>query len=1686
MSNETVTKSSRFYCVSLTPDICKTPVGSSTPPLPYTVVGEFADAQNASPNVKSHSEAVILHRRSTIPTVKGDAAGRAGGVKSGTTGKQVDTKTASSAHHANGADLVQVGREVWMNARNTVGKIYERGGERARPTLKPLRAQILDALDLEARLKTAAQVYKDKFSEELHGAGARLADTGGTVMSAGAVVGVAGVAVAATGVGAPVAAVMEAGALAGGIAGGAAVAGGTVLEASATVLDRTANFVLTGEMPDLAEAAMHIGANAAESAAQALVTSKVPGGKLLGKWLEKKLSPYAERLKKKVLGEKPPNNSGREPPKPPSNGGGDDGKSRGKKNEAKSDAPSGCCPQDTGPARKPVSSGKPVHFGTGQEVLYQTDFVLDGPLPIVWTRCYRSGAECGDWGPFGARWASAFTTSLSLLEAGIIYHDDSGRALRLPYLAPGQSHDSRKEGFVLTRGDGDFKLAWRDGSVDSFTRAGAAWLPHGYDGVNAMLAPAAPVGAERYVLVRSAGRDGRGISIEHRPDAAPGDVLLRIRDDDGEVVEAMRETQRDAPKTSALPGAPPPPRIARVEQVLEDGTRICHAVYHYEAEPPQRGADGKEVAAPSGQPVRRYNLVRQTNLLGDARSYAYRHHLLSSCTSYAGFAHTIEWLSLEALRARWAGSPLDDAQLAARHPITLDNSYRARATATRAADGSEGVEIDYVDGDTTRVSENGGVLEYVFDANWLATDVRRVANGAATSLGRREWDRDGMLLAEIDANGRSHYGYDAAGNLSDVTDPAGHRSSIAYDAHNQAVALTDALGNVSRRSYDKAGRLATATDALGHVTTYRYDDKGRLAELTDAKGGGKRFLYDAAGRVDHYTDCSGHTTRYSYDTAGRLSKIRDAEGAETFYEHDAVGRLVRLTQPDGAQERFDFDADGNLLVYTDANGNQTRYRHNGQGLPVERIDANGNALGYRYDAGLQLVELLNGNGESYRFTYHVEGWLESETGFDGKVTRYGYDKAGQLIASECAGLRTDYVRDQRGLLCLKTTADGMVRYAHDALGRMTAVSASQSELRFRYDALGQLTEERTACFLATLPVQAVPPNSARVAAASFVTTHAYDELGNRIQTVLPNGRRVDTLRYGSGHWHGTLWQGAPVADLERDRLHRERQRRYGGGAQLQATRAYDPQSRLAAMTLGRGGGKQDDPKLRERRFSYDPVGNLVSIEHGWHTPNDTLGRSSYTYDPLGQLLTAVQPGLTEIFAFDPAGNMLDAAPETDGPDAAKPAAVAHNLLKSYHGAHYDYDGQGNAISKRVKRVDGAYDLDLAYDAENRLVRAVRTTGTRRDSARYFYDPFGRRIAKQVTEERWGYDRRSDAVAPEHTARHTTLFVWDGDALAQEVRQDKTVTYLYEPDSFVPLARIESEGGHGGALGKVEEGGAVPDVGPGRAVHMWYVDQWALPSARQGPARQAATQADVRAEEDHQIAWRQRLLGADNAAPRDRIDYYNCDHLGTPRELVDGQGRVVWSARYKAWGRVVSGGGWTAIEASVREVEQALRFQGQYHDNETGLHYNRFRYYDPDTARYLSQDPISLAGGTNLYQYANNPVRWSDPLGLVAAIPAVITWIEITGKTRTEIRELAKQKGLIPIKVDAAGESIKWNCSCTGKERLRLDRGHVDKETGLQYNDKKAAVDHVHGYDSTGKVKIVSPVDGNPHFPTKGE
>ncbi|MDB5935018.1 MAG: hypothetical protein JWQ01_2362 [Massilia sp.] len=137
MAGEIVTKASRFYCVSLEPDICKTPIGASTIAVPYVIKGEFAEATGVSANITSNGEPVVIHASTVIPTVTGDEKGTAKGVKSQTVGKRVQHDQKSSSVSFNGERAVRVGDTVFMNDRNTIGRVFERptkGSEHTRQT----------------------------------------------------------------------------------------------------------------------------------------------------------------------------------------------------------------------------------------------------------------------------------------------------------------------------------------------------------------------------------------------------------------------------------------------------------------------------------------------------------------------------------------------------------------------------------------------------------------------------------------------------------------------------------------------------------------------------------------------------------------------------------------------------------------------------------------------------------------------------------------------------------------------------------------------------------------------------------------------------------------------------------------------------------------------------------------------------------------------------------------------------------------------------------------------------------------------------------------------------------------------------------------------------------------------------------------------------------------------------------------------------------------------------------------------------------------------------------------------------------------------------------------------------------------------------------------------------------------
>ncbi|RYZ86244.1 MAG: RHS repeat protein, partial [Proteobacteria bacterium] len=218
-----------------------------------------------------------------------------------------------------------------------------------------------------------------------------------------------------------------------------------------------------------------------------------------------------------------------------------------------------------------------------------------------------------------------------------------------------------------------------------------------------------------------------------------------------------------------------------------------------------------------------------------------------------------------------------------------------------------------------------------------------------------------------------------------------------------------------------------------------------------------------------------------------------------------------------------------------------------------------------------------------------------------------------------------------------------------------------------------------------------------------------------------------------------------------------------------------------------------------------------------------------------------------------------------------------------------------------------------------------------------------------------------------------------------------------------------------------------------------------------------------------------------ALPIDTLAWYQCDHLGTPQEITDQNGNTAWSAQYKAWGEATEQRSEFAQQVGLTNP---IRFQGQYHDHETGLHYNRHRYYDPRVGRFISKDPIGYSGGLNLYYYVPNPTGWIDPLGLQKVVATNSRRAAMKkAQQHAQVPRLGRGGQAIPMK-DLNLSSHGVNCNCMKSRGIttlgRRGEGgvpevfdHPDGHPDLVGDDQPAhhEMPHVHATNTKGAVIV---------------
>ncbi len=881
-----------------------------------------------------------------------------------------------------------------------------------------------------------------------------------------------------------------------------------------------------------------------------------------------------------------------------------------------------------------------------------------------------------------------------------------------------------------------------------------------------------------------------------------------------------------------------------------------------------------------------------------------------------------------------------------------------RCVRTSGADGCMNGTLSYDPDNRVTVMTNSLGHPTTFHLNELGQVVREVDPLGRVTLSA--WDRYDRLLARTDPLGRTtRYTYDGAGNLVAIIRPDGSQALAEYNDLRLPVTVTDPDGAVWRQVYDKQGNLTAITDPLGATNTYAYDERGHLSTVTDALGYVRRVQANIAGLPIAVADTLGATTHYTRDAYGRVSAIADPMDGMTRFGWTTEGRLAWRTLPDGATEHWSYDGEGNLVEHIDAVGQRTRTEFTHFDLPATQTGPDGARLEFSYDTELRLVSVTNPQGLIWRYDYDPASNLIRETDFSGHELRYVHDDAGQLVErTNGAGQTIRFVRDPLGNIVEQRSGATVATFGYDLVGRMVRATNTDAEVSFDRDALGRIVAE--TCNGRTL-------------------TSSYDVLGRRTHRRTPSGSET-TWEYGAGVAPIALHTGGHTVGFDYDAAGREVERRFGSGVLL--AQSWDANHRLASQTLtgagiapGRPSSAPETRLVQRRSYRYRPDGYLTDID------DHLSGARRFDLDPTGQVTALHGAGWTERYAYDAAGNVIDAAwptpPQDDSPDAGARGEreYAGTLIRRAGNVRYQHDAQGRVTLRQQRRLSAKpRTWHYTWNADDRLVAVTTPDG---QQWHYQYDALGRRVAKQ-------------RLGPGDTSVAEQIdFTWDGVVLAEQTHVDgsddpgRTTVWEWEPDSFRPLTQTERS--------------ALRD------------------------------------------------------APQERIDeqFYAIvtDLIGTPTEMVDPDGDLVWHPRTTLWG--------TTVDRGVGGASCPLRFPGQYFDPETQLNYNYFRYYDPATSRYNMSDPIGLKGGLNPHAYVPNPVHWLDPLGLMGCKDTGIVYRRTDlngskpyiGQAKSEKRFLARQNEHARANPDAAFSYERLGRAEPGPQLDRLEEYHIRREGG---------------------------------------
>ncbi|MFH8567317.1 putative T7SS-secreted protein [Streptomyces sp. NPDC017993] len=835
----------------------------------------------------------------------------------------------------------------------------------------------------------------------------------------------------------------------------------------------------------------------------------------------------------------------------------------------------------------------------------------------------------------------------------------------------------------------------------------------------------------------------------------------------------------------------------------------------------------------------------------------------------------------------------------------------------------------YVYDDDDRCTSQGGIEGHLrAHFTWgdpdpvtgLRTNLFHNSQGGVT---RYEVNDRHQIVAETDPTGATTRTVrDAKHRILSTSDPLGRTTHFTYDDEGRPtiVALPD--GSTATTSYSDLGLPLTTTGPEGTTWTHTYDADGNRTATTDPTGAATSYTHDTRGHVSSVTDALGNTTRLYCNEAGLPLTVTDPLGATTHYRRDAFGRTASVTDPLGETTHMVWTVEGKLAARIDATGATEEWTYDGEGNRTSHTDAIGQTTHFEYTHFDLLTARTDPDGVRHAFTHDTELRLTQVTNPQGLTWNYSYDAAGRLISEADFDDRVlTYAHDAAGQLTSRTNALGEVTaYTRDTLGRITEKNAAGLLTTYTHDSSGQLRQAANADATVTYTRDIL----GRVTSESVngrTMAFTYDALGRRTSRTTPTGHTT-TYTYDRAGNRTAMDIAGHVLTFDHDAAGQELTRTIGDNLAL--THTWDPTGRLTSQSL-----TTEATGTRQSPTGADRAQNSAAAEA------QRMLQRGYTYRPDGNL-TAIDDSHTgrRTFDLDRAGRVT-AVHATDWTETYAYDDAGNQTHATWPDHHANPSARGDR-TYTGSSITTAGAVRYEHDELGRVTLRQRARISRKpDTWRYTWGPEGNlAFASPPDGSMWlyAYDPLGRRTTKEHRASDgaTVLeridFTWDGTTLVEQV--------THTPGPTMPLSLTWDHRGLT-PIAQTERKLRAPEGVPGRR----------SPDLSQAP---------------------QSVID-------ERFFVIVTDLVGVPTELINETGAIAWHSRTTLWGTTT----WNRTASAYTP----LRFPGQYFDPETQLHYNHFRYYEPDTGRYCSTDPLGLLPADNQLTYVKNPHHSVDPLGL---------------------------------------------------------------------------------------------------------